>query len=135
MGKRYNQVMNHRKHLFGLISGLLLFSSLAQASDMTPLLPMLCAPVMVIGFVLAFALIGNQASFMKTGHLVVVALLLVALVMCTLVALVCLSYLTSRHATIAWVYLAAYGLFVWAAVAGFQAFRKIPVHPDDQPPQ
>ena len=127
--------MNHVIHKTLLTLAMVLIPALALASDMTMLLPFLVSPVMLVGLVLAAALCFQQARFMKTGHLVAVALLVVAVVINTLVALACLSYLTSRHATIAWVYLAAYGLFMWAAVAGIQAFRKIPVHPDDQPPQ
>lgn len=128
-------MMKHHPYPIRLSFAVLLFSNQAMASDMTMLLPVLCSPVMLVGFVLAFVLIGNHARFLKTGHLVVVALLLVALVLCSLVALICLPYLSSRHATVAWIFLAAYGLFVWASVAAFQAFRKIPVRPEDQPPQ
>ena len=72
---------------------------------------------------------------MKTHHLVTVALLVVAVVINTLVALVCLTYIGSSYHFVAVVFLVFYVLFIGAAVTAIQCFREIPVHPDDQPPQ
>ena len=114
---------------------MVLSPALARTSDMTMMLPLMVSPVMLAGFVLAVILIVNDARYMKTGHLVTVALLVVAVVINTLVALVCLTYIGSSYSTVAVVYCVFYVLFMGAAVAGIQAFREIPVHPDDQPPQ
>jgi hypothetical protein len=87
--------MNHTSGKALLILILALSPALVGASDMTMMLPVMVSPLILVGFVLAVILIVNDARFVETGHLITVALLVVAVVINTLVAVVCQTYIGS----------------------------------------
>ena len=116
-----------RRHAWAAALLLVATALPAQADDMTMVLPIVAAPVLAVGMILAVAVwIVARMTRVRTGVLIgiLIAGTLVTGIPGLIVAFLCIDYVSSRYADIAISFLIGFLVYASFVALAFRALRK-----------